>query len=84
MVLTKYVEDTPRVEDKPKRELTISEWLNEMADEGFTGKFIATNNDGRVYKGDLIERDDGKVVIKSRKIPTQEETRNNILQQLKK
>jgi hypothetical protein len=84
MVLTKYVEEAPRVEDKPKRELTISEWLNEMADEGFTGIFVATNNDGRVYKGNLEQRDDGKVVIKSRKIPTQEETRNKILQHLKK
>lgn len=84
MVLTKYVEDTPRLEDKPKRELTISEWLHEMAKEGITGKFIATNNDGRVYKGDLEKRDDGKVIVKSRKIPTQEETRNKILQQLKK
>ena len=81
MVLTKYVEDAPRAEDKPKRELTISEWLHEMADVGFDGIFVATNNDGRIYKGS-IALDDGKMRVASMKVPTEEEVKKR-LQQLK-
>jgi hypothetical protein len=81
MVLTKYVSEAPRAEDKPKRELTISEWLHEMADAGFDGIFVATNNDGRVYKGD-IALEDGKMRVASKKIPTPNEVKNR-LQELK-
>ena len=81
MVLTKYVDEAPRAEDKPKRELTISEWLHEMADAGFDGIFVATNNDGRVYKG-AIALDDGKMRVASKKIPTPSEVKNR-LQELK-
>ena len=84
MVLTKYVVDAPRAEDKLKRELTINEWLHEMAEAGFTGRFTALNNDGRLYKGDLVEREDGKILVQSRKIPSREEVRNKLLQELKK
>ena len=79
MVLNKYKEDTPRVEDKPTRELTVSEWLHQMADAGFTGHFTALSNDGRLYKGDLLPVD-GKVILKSRKIPSREEARKKLLQ----
>jgi hypothetical protein len=81
MVLTKYVSEAPRAEDKQKRELTISEWLQAMADEGFDGIFVATNNDGRVYKG-AIALEDGKMRVASKKIPTPSEVKNR-LQQLK-
>ena len=81
MVLTKYVDEAPRAEDKPKRELTISEWLHEMADAGFDGIFVATNNDGRVYKG-AIAIEDGKMRVASKKIPTPNEVKNR-LQELK-
>jgi hypothetical protein len=81
MVLTKYVDHAPRAEDKPKRELTISEWLQAMAHEGFDGIFVATNNDGRVYKG-AIALDGEKMRVSSKKIPTSDEVKNR-LQQLK-
>ena len=81
MVLTKYVDDVPRVEDKPKRELTINEWLHAMADEGFSGVFVATSNDGRVYKG-AIAMDDGKMRVASMKVPSQDEVKKR-LQELK-
>ena len=81
MVLTKYVEDVPRAEDKPKRELTISEWLNAMAEAGFDGIFVAKNNDGRIYKG-AIALDDGKMRVASMRVPTEEEVKKR-LQQLK-
>jgi hypothetical protein len=81
MVLTKYVDDSPRAEDKLKRELTISEWLQAMADEGFDGVFVATNNDGRVYKG-AIALDGEKMRVSSKKIPTSNEVKNR-LQELK-
>ena len=83
LTYTKYKEDAPRAEDKPKRELTISEWLHEMAEAGFTGQFKALNNDGRLYKGELMQEGD-KVLVKSRKVPQQEEARRKILEALKK
>jgi hypothetical protein len=78
MVLTKYVDHAPRAEDKPKRELTISEWLQAMADEGFDGVFVATNNDGRIYKGDISPDADGKMRVHSKKVPTKEEVKNRL------
>jgi hypothetical protein len=80
MVLNKYKEEAPRAEDKPARELTVSEWLHQMADAGFTGHFTALSNDGRLYKGDLLPADDGKVILKSRRIPSREEARKKLLQ----
>jgi hypothetical protein len=77
MVLTKYVDDAPRAEDKLKRELTISEWLHEMADAGFSGIFVATNNDGRIYKG-AIALDDGKMQVASIKVPTEDEVKKRL------
>jgi hypothetical protein len=83
MVLTKYKQQAPRAEDKPARELTVSEWLHQMAEAGFTGRFMALNNDGRLYKGELLPNEDGHVVIKSRRVPQQEEVRKKLLQELK-
>lgn len=83
MVLNKYKEDSPRAEDKPARELTVSEWLHQMAEAGFTGRFMALNNDGRLYKGELVPNEAGHVVLKSRKVATQEEVRKKLLQELK-
>jgi hypothetical protein len=80
MVLTKYKEETPRVEDKFARELTVSEWLHQMADAGFTGSFTAVSNDGRQYKGELKPTEDGKVIIKSKKIQSIEDARKKLLQ----
>ena len=82
MVLTRYKEEASRVEDKPRRELTISEWLHEMAEAGFTGSFKALNNDGRLYKG-MLHQEGDKVVVKSRRVPQQEEVRRKIMEQLK-
>ena len=83
MVLNKYKEEAPRAEDKPARELTVSEWLKQMAEAGFTGRFTALNNDGRLYKGELVPNEDGLVVLKSRRVPQQEEVRKKLLQELK-
>ena len=77
---TKYKGDDepPRVEDKPKRELSIAEWMQEMADAGFDGEFFVVGNDGRQYKGE-IKREDGKMVVKSRRIPTEAEIKATML-----
>ncbi len=79
--ITKYKEDTPRVEDKPKVEMSVAEWMQSMADAGFDGKFTATANDGRQYKGELVKQGD-KMVVKSRRIPTEAEVKAK-MQQLK-
>ena len=82
-VQTKYKELMPlRAEDKPRRELSISEWLKEMAEAGFTGTFKAVNNDGRIYKG-WLEQEGEKVVLKSRQVFNGDEAKKRILDKLK-
>lgn len=86
MVLKAYTrykgdDEPPRAEDKPKRELSIAEWMQEMADAGFDGEFFVVGYDGRQYKGE-IKREDGKMVVKSRRVPTEAELKAK-MQQLK-
>jgi hypothetical protein len=80
-VPTKYKEDPIAPEDKPKRELTISEWMQSMADAGFDGEFVVSGYDGRQYKGEIKKQGD-KFVVKSKRVPTPEEVRAR-MQQLK-
>ena len=82
MVLTKYVDEAPRAEDKPKRELTINEFVLALAGDGKPWDFIATNNDGRIYKGSVKPDENGKITISSKKVPTEDEVKNR-LQELK-
>jgi len=51
------------------KEKSCSEWLKEMAKEGFTGKFKATNGE-QTYTGEITK--DGE--IKSKRITTQSES----------
>jgi hypothetical protein len=82
-VPVKYKEDiAPAPEDKIKRELSISEWFQAMADAGFDGEFLVNGYDGRQYKGEIKKQGD-KFVVKSRRIPTAEETKAK-LEALKK
>ena len=82
MVLTRYKEAT-KVEAPRKKIETAKDFLQDMADAGFTGTFKALNNDGTLYKGFLIEEGE-KVVIKAKKVPQQEDVRRRILERLKK
>lgn len=87
MVLKTYTrykgdDEPPRAEDKPKRELSIAEWMQEMADAGFDGEFFVVGNDGRQYKGELVKQGD-KMIVKSRRVPTEAELKAK-MQQLKK
>ena len=82
-VQTKYKEEMPlRAEDKPKRELSISEWLHAMSDAGFDGLFKAVMGDIE-YKGEIGVHEDGKGWVKSKRVPKADEVRARI-EQLKK
>jgi hypothetical protein len=77
----KYKE-APKEEAPRKKIETVKDFLQDMADAGFTGTFKALNNDGSLFKGYLIEEGE-KVVIKAKKVPQQEEARKRILEKLK-
>jgi len=51
------------------KEKTCSEWLKDMAKEGFTGKFRATNGE-QVYTGEITKEGE----IKSKRVQTKEES----------
>lgn len=76
MVLTRYKEDAPRAEDKPRRELSVMEWLEEMAKAGFDGEFLAVKDDMQ-YKG-VIFQAKGLPVVKARRVPKPEEVRERL------
>ena len=76
-VYTRYKEEPPRAEDKPKVEMSMNDWIQSMAEAGFDGEFFAVANDGRQYKGELVKKD-GKIVVKSRRVPTQEELKEKM------
>jgi hypothetical protein len=80
MVLTKYKTDET-IKSNPKQNISISEWMKDMAEQGFYGTVVATNHDGTVYKGELI-LDGEKIVTEMRRVKTQEELKNR-LQELK-
>ena len=82
MVLTKYVEEVPRVEKSIEQESSIRDFVLGLAGDGKHWNFVATNNDGRVYKGHVKPDENGNVVITSKKVPTSEEVKNR-LQELK-
>jgi hypothetical protein len=58
-------------------EKSASQWLHEMANAGFDGTVIATNHDGTIYKGNLVE-DGEKIAIQMRRVKTQDEVKNRL------
>ena len=62
-------------------EKSASQWLHECAEAGLDCTFVATNSDGTIYKGALVQEGE-KLVIQTRRVKTQSEVKNR-LQELK-
>ena len=83
MVLTKYKQDKPIVDEQQElNKISISEWLHGFADADFTGTFVAENDKGTVYKG-ALQREEGKVVIKAKRVKSKDEMMKSLHKMLK-